>query len=96
MADAHKLPDDNDDPTALWRAHREAAALLRDLEAVETIGRDLGAVETIGGNELTAARRYIAILTAHLGPLRRVVDDVEFAAKAEKIVAGLSGGTVPL
>ena len=96
MPDTLKLPDDGDqlaallngeDPTraALWRAYREAAALLRDLEAVETVG----------GGELTAARRYIAVITAHVEPLRRVVDYVEFLIKAEKIVAGL-GGTVPL
>lgn len=62
----------------LWRVFHEAEALLRDLEAVD------------GRNDLTTAGRYIKVITDHVEPLRRVVEDVEFHEKANALADDLA------
>lgn len=64
----------------LWRVYREAEALLRDLEAVE---RD-------SGGDLALAGHYIKIMTDHVEPLRRVVEDVEFQERADALAEDLA------
>jgi len=61
---------------ALRRVHVEAKALLRDLEA---------AANRTDGMEL--AGRFVAVLTAHIDPLRSAIDDVEFYDRAERVIA---------
>jgi hypothetical protein len=63
----------------LRRVFHEAEALLRDLEAVDG-----------GRNDLMTAGRYIKVITDHVEPLRRVVEDVEFHEKASALADDLA------
>ena len=60
------------------RLYDEVIALLRDLEAA--------ANRTDG---MARAGRFVAVLTAHIDPLRSAIDDVEFYDRAERVIADL-------
>lgn len=66
--------------TLLWRVYREAEELLRDLERV---------VESDCADRMGLANKFLAIVTDHIEPLRRVVEDVEFHEKADAAIAEL-------
>jgi hypothetical protein len=67
-----------DDPhtsaAANHRLYREAAALLRELE-----------VAADGAEGMALAQNFVAVMTAHIGPLRKALSDVAFYTEAEKV-----------
>lgn len=69
-------PDDDPRTSAAAnrRFYREAAALLRDLEAVAD-----------GAEGMALAQKFVAVMTAHIGPLRKALSDVAFYTEAEKV-----------
>lgn len=69
------------------RLYREAAALLRDLEVVAD-----------GADGIALAQKFVAVMTAHIDPLRKALSDVAFYTEAERVfglhvIGSLSGVT---
>ena len=64
---------------AFWRLHEAAKSFIADLESAAPDGVDDAAV-------LNLCSRYIAIVTAHIDPLREALDEIEASASLAELV----------